>query len=129
MKVLLFGTFDNLHRGHRFILEEAQKRGNVRVIVARDANVQKIKGYSPEQSEEERRAAIENAYPSIEAILGHEWDFLQPVLEYEPDLILLGYDQKLPPGLMAGDLPAQVEYIAAFEPEIYKSSRLRKPKA
>ena len=43
--VMAFGTFDVLHPGHHFYLEQARKLGdNLVVVVARDANVKKLKG-------------------------------------------------------------------------------------
>ncbi|MEK7591615.1 MAG: adenylyltransferase/cytidyltransferase family protein [Patescibacteria group bacterium] len=122
MRILVFGTFDELHPGHRFVLEEALKRGETHVVVARDLNVQKIKGRLPKQNEEERRRAIEKAFPGMHPVLGDTSDFLVPVRAVKPDLIVLGYDQKLPPGVSEKDLPCAVERLPAFKPDKYKSS-------
>ncbi|MDO8649434.1 MAG: adenylyltransferase/cytidyltransferase family protein [Candidatus Peregrinibacteria bacterium] len=127
MRILVFGTFDALHPGHRFLLAEALKRGDLTVIVARDANVLRIKGRSPQQPEEERRAAVQEAFPAAEVILGDLEDFLVPVRAYKPDLILLGYDQELPPGVTMEDLPCPMERLSAHEPGKYKSSLMREP--
>lgn len=127
LRVLIFGTFDNFHPGHRFVLDQARKHGAVTVIVARDSNVLRLKGRAPEQNENERRAVIKCAYPDVTAILGDQDDFLAPVRRHRPELILLGYDQRLPPGVNETDFPCPVERLAAFAPEKYKSSRLRKP--
>lgn len=124
MKVLVFGTFDVLHPGHRFVLDEAEKRGDVSVVVARDANVQHFKGRAPKQSEAERQTAIQDQYPKATVILGHETDYLEPVRDIQPDLILLGYDQKLPPGIQEADFPCKTERLEPFHPEKYKSSLL-----
>lgn len=121
-KVMLFGTFDRLHPGHRFLLREALRRGAASVVVARDANVRKLKGRVPEQSEEERRRAVESAFPEVRALLGDPEDFLAPVRAIRPELILLGYDQTLPPGVREEDLPCPVERLPAFEPGTFKSS-------
>lgn len=126
MRVLLFGTFDRLHPGHRFVLTEAQKRGKLTIIVARDVTVQRHKGKLPMQSEEERRAAVSRAVPSARVLLGDSDDYLRPVRENAPDLILLGYDQGLPRKVKLEDLPCPVERLPAFRPELYKSSLRRK---
>jgi FAD synthetase len=126
MRVLLFGTFDTLHPGHRFVLSEAAKRGDVWVVVARDANVQRIKGRAPVHQESIRAAAVRAAAPGATVLLGDPRDFLAPVREVRPDVILLGYDQRLPPGVREEDLPCPVERLPAFEPEKWKSSLLRK---
>ncbi len=149
MKVLVFGTFDHLHPGHRFLLSEASKRacppepaastelstrsrrrrGELWVVVARDANVKKIKGHDPDQDEHERLQAIQKTFPNSRPILGDPHDFLVPVRTIKPDLILLGYDQMLPPGVLESDLPCPIERIPAFEPEKWKSSFQRKHKS
>jgi FAD synthetase len=125
MRVLVFGTFDHLHPGHHFVISEARKRGSTIVIVARDANVERIKGHLPEQSETERVAAIKKAFPKANVLLGDSTDFLRP-LRLQPDLILLGYDQKLPPGVTEADFPCPVERLPAFHPEQFKSSFMRR---
>ncbi len=125
MRVLIFGTFDHLHPGHRFVLDQASARGGVTVVVARDANVNMIKGRPPDQTETVRQQAVQNALPEATVILGDAHDFLRPVREIAPDLILLGYDQELPPGIAEEMLPCPMERLAAFEPQKYKSSLLR----
>ena len=125
MKILVFGTFDHLHPGHRFLLSEGEKRGELHVVIARDVNVEKMKGRLPAQKENERLSALQEAYPNADVRLGDEEDFLAPVRVIEPDLILLGYDQKLPPGVTEADLPCSTERLPAFEPHKWKSS-LRK---
>jgi FAD synthetase len=144
MRVMVFGTFDDLHPGHRYLLDKAMERSQssmvnsgpstidhppstsqLFVVVARDSNVLKIKGHFPLQSQEERMAAIQDAYPTSNVILGDEKDFLTPVRNVKPDLILLGYDQKLPPGVDEESLNAPIERIDAFEPHVHKSSLRR----
>jgi FAD synthetase len=125
MKVLVFGTFDLVHPGHRFLFAEAAKRGHLTIIVARDRNVQRIKGRFPVQDEDERMSHVRMVVPDAEVILGDAHDFLVPVRAIDPDLIMLGYDQELPPGVTEADLPCDVQRAAAFEPETYKSSLLR----
>ena len=125
MKVLMFGTFDRLHPGHEFVLEEGLKRGELHVVVARDITVEKIKGRKAKQSQEDRIQAIQEKFPKANVVLGTSGDYLQPVKAIAPDLILLGYDQKLPPGVGLEDLPCSVERLEAFEPERFKSSLRR----
>lgn len=126
MKVLVFGTFDHFHPGHQFVLNQAQKRGELFVVIARDSNVKKLKNLSATWPEEKRMAAVQEAFPSAQVMMGDKEDFLAPVKAVQPDLILLGYDQKLPPGVTEADFPCPVERLPAFEPEKYKSSIIRK---
>ncbi len=122
MRVLVFGTFDRLHPGHIFVLTEAQKRGDLTVVIARDRTVEHCKGRLPMQLEEEREAAVSHVIPSATVILGDSDDYLRPVRENAPDLILLGYDQILPKGVRTEDLPCLVERLPAFHPQRFKSS-------
>ncbi len=125
-RVLVFGTFDLLHPGHRFVLDEASRRGQLFVVVARDSNVERLKKRGPAQPEEIRQANVAAAYTAATVLLGGtDGDFMAPVRTVAPDLIILGYDQRLPPGVAETDFPCPVERLAAFEPEKYKSSLLR----
>jgi len=122
--VLAFGTYDLFHLGHEYFLREAKKYGDrLVVVVARDANVERIKGRSPQQDEETRRAVVEEFEAVDEVVLGYEeWGKHMRVLEdIAPNVICLGYDQKAQ--LPEGDW--KVVVIDSFEPEKYKSSLLR----
>lgn len=122
---MLFGTFDDLHPGHHYLLRQALERGETWVVVARDANVLRFKGRAPLQSEDVRVRAIAEAFPSIHVLLGDGDDYLSRIREIAPDVILLGYDQRLPPGVTEESLGVPVERIDAFEPHIHKSSLRR----
>lgn len=125
-RVMIFGTFDLLHPGHLFVLEEAGKRGAVTVIVARAKNVETIKGKAPQDSEEKRLEAIRGRFPAYRVELGDPTDFLRPVRELKPDLILLGYDQRMPPGVKPEDLPCVIERLPGHQPERFKTSLMTK---
>jgi glycerol-3-phosphate cytidylyltransferase-like family protein len=101
------------------------RRGKVSVVVARDHNVARIKGKPSRQNEEERCRILRETFPGVDVVLGDANDFLAPVRRISPDLILLGYDQRLPPGVLESDLPCPIERLPAFRPELYKSSRMR----
>ena len=124
-RVMVFGTFDLFHAGHEFVLHEALKRGQVTVVVARAANVERIKGRSPRESNEVRTETIRRKFPTVAVVLGDAQDFLVPVRATKPDLILLGYDQRLPPNVKEVDLkPAKLERLPGYHPERFKSSLL-----
>lgn len=126
VKVMVFGTFDLLHPGHEFVLREAGKRGSVTVVVARDANVERIKKKTPHHSEGERMEAIQVKFPSYTVRLGDPRDFMAPVRETKPDLILLGYDQRMPPNVTEETLGCRVERLPSLEPHKYKTSLMKK---
>lgn len=118
----MFGTFDHLHPGHRACIREAMELGDVTIVVARDHNVHGIKGRRSLQSEQERKHALEEAFPEASVILGAESDFLEPVRAVQPDLIALGYDQTLPPSLSEEMLGAPIHRLQPYEPQTHKSS-------
>ena len=94
-KVLIAGTFDILHPGHIFLINEAAKLGEVYVIVATDKNREKFSGKLPIISEEQRLEVIKNLKNVKEAKLGKKDNkILLAISEINPDIILLGPDQR-----------------------------------
>lgn len=93
--VLVFGTFDGLHDGHRFFLREARSRGDYLVaVVAPDRAVRELKSREPRAPHEVRRAAILSEHLADEAVIGDEeqdsWEVLN---RHQPALICIGHDQ------------------------------------
>jgi FAD synthetase len=128
-RVLAFGTFDGLHPGHRFYLDEAAKFGELTVVVARDVTVEKVKGRLPLHDEQARlKALLEAGY---HAVLGSTTDRYAVFAEVRPDVICLGYDQpasveKIEEACSRLGLSAKIVRIGSYKPEIYKSSLLNR---
>ena len=94
-KVLIAGTFDILHPGHIFLINEAAKLGNVYVVVATDKNRELYSGVAPIVPEQQRLEVIDSLKNVKDAKLGrHDNDTLKTVQNINPDIILLGPDQK-----------------------------------
>ena len=123
---MVCGTFDWFHPGHLSLIHQAKERGDVIVVVGRDVNVERIKGRVPDQNEEVRMNAVKTAVPQVKVVLGDGTDFLAPIRAYRPDLVLLGYDQQLPPGVTEESLGCRVERATAHDPDRFKSSLMRK---
>jgi FAD synthetase len=126
MKVLVFGTFDHLHPGHKYLLNEAQQRGELWVVVGLDETVKRVKGFLPGQNQDERRQEIEKSFPQAHVLLGDSEDYFQPIRSIKPGLVLLGYDQQFPPGVIENNFPCKVERIGSYKPDQYKSSLRKK---
>lgn len=94
-RVLAAGTFDLLHPGHIYFLNRAHELGLLYVIVSRDASVVKSKGRPPIMSEQDRLTVVSSLKPVYRAVLGDAEDYLKPVVEIRPDVILLGPDQSV----------------------------------
>jgi len=93
--VLIAGTFDLLHPGHIYLVNEAAKMGDVYVIVATDQNRKLYSGESPIIPENQRLEVMMSVKNVKEARLGRsDNDTLKTVEEINPDIILLGPDQK-----------------------------------
>ncbi|MEJ2250244.1 MAG: FAD synthase [Candidatus Lokiarchaeota archaeon] len=94
-KVMIAGTFDIIHPGHIFLINQAAKLGDVYVIVATDKNREKYSGVPPIVPEEQRLEVISSIKNVTNARLGRrDNNTLKTVEEINPDIILLGPDQK-----------------------------------
>jgi|SRR3989344_6954780 len=129
IKILVFGTFDGLHKGHRNFFKQAKKYGDyLVVVVGRDSTVQKTKNRLPKFSEQERLKAVQQDLHVSEARLGNEGnDPYKVIEEVNPDIICLGYDQthfvdKLELKIKEMGLSIEVKRLKAFKPEKYHSS-------
>lgn len=130
--VVVTGTFDGLHPGHRFLFRKAKALGHrLTVVVARDITVQNIKGRKPDHTQAQRQRAVA-ASPNVDrAVLGLPGrDKLAIIVRLRPDIVALGYDQRaftknLRVELRARGLPIRVVRIPAFKPRLYKSGLIR----
>jgi FAD synthetase len=132
MKVLAFGTFDIFHPGHEHYLQEAKKLGDeLYVVLARDETVKKVKGKAPHNNEEARLEKVRSLSYVHFATLGNPGDKYQIIEQIRPDIIAIGYDQiSFVEGLAEklaerGLYPKIVKFTKGYEPDKYKSSKMR----
>jgi FAD synthetase len=132
-KVIVFGTFDVLHKGHLNFFEQAKKFGDfLVVVVARDKNVEKIKGAAPLRDEVFRLKELETSVLVDKVVLGNKEDRYLILKQEKPEVICLGYDQEVDEKKLQAKLKeyklegAQVFRLEAYKPEKYKSSLLKK---
>jgi FAD synthetase len=126
-RVVATGTFDLLHPGHIYYLEESKKLGDeLWVIVARDMNVKhKPRPIIPE---DQRLAMIASLRPVDHAILGDKTDMFLPIEEIRPAVITIGFNQlfdeeKLRTQLAARNLSPEIVRIGKFADSELCSSR------
>ncbi|MBU4321345.1 MAG: adenylyltransferase/cytidyltransferase family protein [Thermodesulfovibrionales bacterium] len=127
-RVVCAGTFDHFHPGHIDFLKQAKVLGDeLVVIVARDENVKRIKGMMPKHNESQRRENVEKTSISDRVILGYtDKDIFLILEELKPDIIALGYDQRVSEESVVKRLPhCKVVRLKPFHPEKYKSSYFR----
>lgn len=126
-RVVATGTFDLLHPGHIYYLEESKKLGDeLWVIVARDTNVKhKPRPIIPE---EQRLSMIASLRPVDHAILGDKTDMFRPIEEIHPHVITIGFNQhfdeeKLRTQLAARNLTPTIVRIGKYADSELCSSR------
>jgi FAD synthetase len=100
-RVILFGTFDGLHKGHLNFFKQARnlsKNSYVVVSIARDKNVKKIKGEYPILNEQSRMKLIKDLIKKNhlvdKVVLSGLKNHIPHILKEKPDIIALGYDQR-----------------------------------
>jgi FAD synthetase len=130
-KVLVFGTFDVFHPGHDFFLRKAKSYGDeLYVVVARDSTVNQIKNRIPINNEKNRVEVLNSLSYVNKVRLGYEGDKYKIIEEIKPDVICLGYDQKvftenLKEKLRERGLNSEIIRInESYKPEMYKSSKI-----
>jgi len=105
--VMATGTFDLIHPGHGYYLEESKKLGGedsrLIVVIARDSTVRSKKRV-PIIPEEQRRKVVSMLKPVDEAYLGSETDMFQVVRDLKPDIISIGPDQNFDVDLLKEQL-------------------------
>lgn len=127
-RVVATGTFDLLHPGHLYYLEESKKLGDeLFVIVARDANV-KHKPH-PIIPEDQRLAMVAALKPVDHAMLGDQKDMFLPIEKIRPDIITIGFNQMFDPETLTRQLAERgltpsIVRIGKFSGDDLCSSRL-----
>ncbi len=130
-KILITGTFDIIHPGHLNFFRQAKKKGDyLMVVVARDRTVRQIKKRRPIHTEKQRLTQLRKLGIADRVVLGLFGDKLKIVQRLKPDIICLGYDQRvfirpLKKELAKHGLHPAIIRLKAFKPHKYKSSLLR----
>ena len=145
VKVMVFGSFDGLHRGHldffrqaRALIERKKLRNSFAkpfliVSVARDKNVIKIKHKKPFFNERKRMILIKKCNLVDEVVLSGVGNHIPHILKERPDIIALGYDQSayvpnLKKDLKNKGLLVKIVRLKPYKEKIYKNHLLKKKK-
>lgn len=127
-RVVATGTFDLLHPGHVYYLEESRRLGDeLHVIVARDVNVRhKPKPVIPE---DQRLKMVSALKPVDFAHLGDLTDMFRPIEEIRPAVITIGFNQHFEESGLADSLrhrgiECEIVRIGTYDKERFCSSRL-----
>lgn len=135
IKVMVFGTFDIFHLGHRSFLRQAKENGDyLTVVVARDKTVKSVKKQDTKNKEQARLENVQKSMLADKVVLGSLGDKYEVIKKYKPDVICLGYDQKffiedLEEKLIEFGLSkTKIIRLKSYKPGVYKSSKLKNEK-
>ncbi len=131
-RIMVFGTFDGLHKGHLNFFKQARilaRKPYLIVSIARDKNVKKIKGQKPWLGERQRVQIIKKSKLVDKVVLGGVSNHIPHILKARPQIIGLGYDQRnyvknLKYDLKSRGLVVKVVKLKPFKEKIYKNSLL-----
>jgi cytidyltransferase-like protein len=126
--VMVFGTFDGIHDGHRHFLKESKKFGDKLVVaVAKDTTVKILKGHLPEAPLPNRIIKLKQENLADEVIPGdQEIGKWQIIKKLKPDVVCLGYDQiELRDALIKENFSITIEIIEPFKNGELHSSLLK----
>ncbi|MFA6324852.1 MAG: adenylyltransferase/cytidyltransferase family protein [Candidatus Paceibacterota bacterium] len=132
-KIMVFGTFDGVHLGHLNFFKQARgltKTPFLIISIARDVNVEKIKGEKPEFREAKRIKLVKETKLADKVILASKDKYLSHILKEKPDIIALGYDQKdyvkeLKKDLKSKDIKIKIVRLKSYKKHIYKNHLLK----
>lgn len=131
-KILVFGTFDGIHPGHIYFLNEAKKLGTLSISVASDESVVERKKKKPQKNTSQRifdvkKLSISDHVSKGDRVIG-KWSEIKKT---KPDIVFLGYDQKeLEKALLKLKKELDLNFIIkkgkAFKPTKYHSKIINK---
>jgi FAD synthetase len=133
-RIMVFGTFDGLHKGHLNFFKQAKnfiKNSFLIVSIARSKNVFRIKGYKPKLKDLERFALVKKCRLVNKVVLAGKKNYLVHILKEKPDIIALGYDQKayvkeLKKDLKNKGISIKIIRLKPYKEKIYKNHLLNK---
>ncbi len=132
-KIMIFGTFDGLHKGHLNFFKQAKSitpNSFLIVSIARDENVRRIKGEYPVLNEKERRLLVRKLTMIDKVVLSGIRDHISHILRECPDIIALGYDQEaytenLKKDLKNKGLLIKIVRLKPYREKVYKNNLLK----
>ncbi len=140
-RVMVFGTFDIVHKGHEHFFKQARRLVNTGklpyskafliVSIARDSNVKRIKSRTPRRTQSQRASAVKTNPLVDKVVIGGARDHIPHIVKQQPDIIALGYDQTayvdgLRAALKEAGLKVKIIRLKSHKPHKYKTSIIYK---
>lgn len=132
-RIMVFGTFDGLHKGHIDFFKQAKnltQNSFLIVSIARDKNVFKIKGEYPKLKEKVRMLLVNKTKLVDRVVLSGLKNHIPHIVRIRPDIIALGYDQKayvknLKKDLKNKGILVKIIRLKPYQEHIYKNHLLK----
>lgn len=94
-KVITYGTFDLLHKGHIKLLERAKQLGDYLIVAVSSDEFNERKGKKAYHSFEDRRLIVSSIKYVDEVIPENDWlQKVEDVQKYNIDIFVMGDDWK-----------------------------------
>ena len=131
-KVLVGGRFNILHPGHIYFLQKAKSLGDYLVVVlAHDKTILKQKKALLFPAEE-RKMLVESLKCVDRVIIGYEIGdesgYIKVVKDENPDIIALGYDQKINAKALQGKVGKKIKIVRIGNYKGYATQKIIKRK-
>lgn len=94
-KVLVGGVFNIIHKGHELFLKKAKEYGDYLIVVVANNRTAYLTKKYPIVDQRTRKKNIEKLGIADKVAIGDEKDFMNVVRREKPNVIVLGYDQKI----------------------------------
>lgn len=132
-KIMAFGTFDGVHKGHLDFFRQAKKLAKnpfLIISIARDQNVFKIKGYKPIFNEKKRVALVKKYKFVDKVVLSGTTNHIPHIAKEKPYIIALGYDQRvyvknLKKDLKKKNILVKIVRLKPYKENIFKNRLLK----
>lgn len=133
-RIMVFGTFDGVHKGHLNFFKQARKLAKnafLIVSIARDKNVKKIKGVLPILNEKKRFDLVKKCGLVDKIVFAGLNTHIPHIIKENPDIIALGYDQynyikNLKKDLKNKGIIVDIVRLEAYKEHVYKNHLLKK---
>ncbi|HEV7423922.1 MAG TPA: adenylyltransferase/cytidyltransferase family protein [Candidatus Paceibacterota bacterium] len=137
VRIMVFGTFDGLHKGHLHFFAQARKLAQKSSMpfliasIARDKNVKNIKNKISRLKERARMSLVKKSSLIDKVILSGIKNHIPHIVKEKPDIIALGYDQSAYTKNLKKDLQnkgifVKIVRLKPYKIKFYNNHLLRK---